>query len=94
MLMAALALLSVFGVMCLFGLVYGLRVSQQFQQAMRESDAAMRWLDEQDEAGYADVSELAALKALIDGLNEDLDSELASAWDAGFAAIAKAEGRS
>lgn len=35
----------------------------------------------------------AALKALVDLLNDDLDPETAAAWDAAVAALAKAEGR-
>ena len=36
---------------------------------------------------------LAACKALVDLLNDDLDSDQCAAWDACVAAIAKAEGR-
>lgn len=36
---------------------------------------------------------LAALKDLVESLNNDLDDKQAAAWDAGRAAIAKAEGQ-
>lgn len=36
---------------------------------------------------------LAALKHLVECLNDDLDPEQCAAWDAALAAIAKAEGR-